>query len=29
MTTTKKFLESVREHRESKKEKKFSGVLED
>ncbi len=29
MTTTNKFLESVREHRESKKKEKFSGVLED
>ena len=29
MTTTNKFLESVREHRESKKRKKFSGLLED
>ncbi len=29
MTTTNKFLESVREHRESKKTEKFSGVLED
>ncbi len=29
MTTTSKFLDSVREHRESKKREKFSGVLED
>ena len=29
MTTTSKFLEAVREHRESKKREKFSGVLED
>ena len=29
MTTTNKFLESVREHRESKKKEKFSGTLED
>lgn len=29
MTTTNKFLESVREHRESKKREKFSGLLED
>jgi serine protein kinase len=29
MTTTNKFLQSVREHRESKKREKFSGVLED
>jgi predicted Ser/Thr protein kinase len=29
MTTTSKFLESVREHRESKKREKFSGYLED
>lgn len=29
MTTTSKFLEAVREHREGKKREKFSGVLED
>ena len=29
MTTANKFLESVREHRESKKREKFSGLLED
>ena len=29
MTTTNKFLKSVREHREGKKREKFSGVLED
>ena len=29
MTTTNKFLKSVKTHRESKKTEKFSGVLED
>ena len=28
MTTTNKFLERIKEHRDSKKEEKFSGTLE-
>jgi hypothetical protein len=29
MTTTNKFLERIKEHRESKKEEKFEGTLEE